>query len=757
MTKSFLVFLSLFTCITFSQNFNPKTLVLPDNPIQEDFSFLKEELKGIQVIMLGELTHDDGNVFEMKTQIVKYLHQEMGFNTIAFESGTYELYKAEEDIKSHNKDVKTAFQNSIFGIWSQTKEFESFTDFYKQHKNNIKLFGFDHQNTGSYSDETLVSDLYQYCKRHTFKFPLDQEDVSLLIESIYTSRIYDTHDIPYKKFISTLKNLIKQINTTQVNEEHFHWKIIIQNLLKNASDLNPKYNTLKAIKASEDEYIKEHLEVFKRNRNEIKELAQEKFTTDYGDNPRDEIMGKNLLAYIKKHPNEKIICWGANAHFVNNMTSVDFPIIKGFKPMGSYIKNSLKEKVYSLALVTAEVKINKKNFKFDTPIKENSFEEFLKQQNQKHLFISSNQPEMSKPIFSRFFSYKTFIETRLNQLHDGYIYLNKVVPSTWIQKTYHDNFDTGSLTVSKNNNLFTNDDINLEDKNTLDEVVLNVRASPKTIIKNVITQFKKNYPISPFKVNRYSNIVVKIQDSTKIDFDFIDYENDHGYYSIFYSIGHLKAVKINKSTNYKPKSTWEFNHYGGVINPFFKRASLISKRKIKKFKLTLQETIKLNGNTTYVIDFTTNRDGFHFTSKRYLSNYSGTLYINKKDNAIVKVEENWHVVHTDDWARLKMGNGWKKEFINNQLTHESSVTTYLKHTDNKYYRDTNINTKQGELAHQNGTTHAYTIHNYSKWYSIKTNVEMKYYNIFDPKKGKLKKIENNPDFWKKFKHLKTTS
>ena len=83
----------------------------------------------------------------------------------------------------------------------------------------------------------------------------------------------------------------------------------MSNLLKNASDLNPKYNTPKAIKASEDEYIKEHLEVFKRNRNQLIELAQEKFTTDYGDNPRDEIMGKNLLAYIKKHPNENRILY----------------------------------------------------------------------------------------------------------------------------------------------------------------------------------------------------------------------------------------------------------------------------------------------------------------------------------------------------------------------------------------------------------------------------------------------------------------
>ncbi|PHS05324.1 MAG: hypothetical protein COA88_12570 [Kordia sp.] len=53
----------LFFGITFSQNFNPKTLILPDNPTQEDFHFLKDELKDVQIVMLGERTHYDANVF----------------------------------------------------------------------------------------------------------------------------------------------------------------------------------------------------------------------------------------------------------------------------------------------------------------------------------------------------------------------------------------------------------------------------------------------------------------------------------------------------------------------------------------------------------------------------------------------------------------------------------------------------------------------------------------------------------------------
>ena len=78
---------------------------LPENPSTNDFSFLKEELKGVQIIMLRENTHFDGNVFEMKTKIIKYLYQEMGFKTIAFESGIYDVWKAKTEIE---KGVKVA-------------------------------------------------------------------------------------------------------------------------------------------------------------------------------------------------------------------------------------------------------------------------------------------------------------------------------------------------------------------------------------------------------------------------------------------------------------------------------------------------------------------------------------------------------------------------------------------------------------------------------------------------------------------------
>src|SRR5690606_30818347 len=97
---------------------------------------------------LGEDSHQDGNVFEMKTKIVEFLYKEMGFKTVAFESGIYDLWIAQKMIRD-GYDVNKTFSNALFSIWGKRKEFQSFIDFYDKNKSDLKLFGFDYQITGT--------------------------------------------------------------------------------------------------------------------------------------------------------------------------------------------------------------------------------------------------------------------------------------------------------------------------------------------------------------------------------------------------------------------------------------------------------------------------------------------------------------------------------------------------------------------------------------------------------------------------------
>ncbi|RZK55455.1 MAG: hypothetical protein EOO59_10570, partial [Hymenobacter sp.] len=58
-------------------------------------------------------------------------------------------------------------------------------------------------------------------------------------------------------------------------------------------------------------------------------------------NPRDAQMADNLLWYLRQHPTEKVVCWGALPHFANRVETLGSDELRAYRPMGRAVKAAL--------------------------------------------------------------------------------------------------------------------------------------------------------------------------------------------------------------------------------------------------------------------------------------------------------------------------------------------------------------------------------------------------------------------------------
>lgn len=721
MNKSIFVVIMILSFLNvIGQDFNPRVLVLSENATAQDFSFLKEELKDVQVVMLGENTHSDGNVFEMKTEIVKYLHKEMGFNTVAFESGVYDVWKAQKAIDNGEK-TNTALEKSLFPIWSKAKEFEGFIDFFDQNKAMLKIFGFDNQITGRYGENDLIKDLFSYCKQNQISLKLKEDDLELLMESISNSGVFDEEDISYANYKTALTSLLRSIDKKPNEEIHFYWRQIIKSLLA----------------IGEDSHIK-------------KEPLLSAFTTTFEDNIRDKQMADNLLEYLKNHPDEKVICWGANAHFTNDMSSIKTVVAKDFVPMGAYIKKELKEKVYSLAAITATDSVYLNKLWHSTPIEKGSFEQFLKEKKRKFLFISSKQDEMKKNKRNRLFSPIAFIEAQLDLLHDGYLYFDEVKPSTMID-------DNDVKIVSERKDGFLNADADKE--NRLDETfylneegqlleeVLIVNYSKKftySIISKAIENIDRNYPTVPFSSQQYSNVDVRVKKETVANLDFMNHQFDRSYNQIDRNTKQLKEVRWNVKGDYEPRNIreyWSLSYNNPIMYGRFLNA-----RKSKKFVYRISEIKVYDNKKVYVIDFSIPRKHFTYTQRNIPSDYSGTLYINKDDFAIVKVIENWEYVENPESSKYDT-YGWIEKYTEKEVSLETVQSKFEK-INGLYFLTSSEIELSGRLLDKEKNTYPLKIFLESNWTNFNTANPAKI--SYKEEQNLFEKVEFDKVFWESY-------
>ena len=114
----------------------------------EDLQFLRPILAGKRVVQLGESAHGVGEFNRLKVRLVKFLHQELGFDVIAFESSLAGC--AFTDARIGTSSPLEVMRDCIFGTWhsAETLGLFEYLERTRAAGKPLTLAGFDVQNSG---------------------------------------------------------------------------------------------------------------------------------------------------------------------------------------------------------------------------------------------------------------------------------------------------------------------------------------------------------------------------------------------------------------------------------------------------------------------------------------------------------------------------------------------------------------------------------------------------------------------------------
>lgn len=116
-----------------------------------DLEFLRARLRGVRIVQLGESGHGMGETFALKARLVRFLHEELGFDVLAMES---DLYQCADMDGRPDSGARALIFGCAFGVWHVEEVVPAFELVRASRATDrpLRLAGFDVQPIGSNKD-----------------------------------------------------------------------------------------------------------------------------------------------------------------------------------------------------------------------------------------------------------------------------------------------------------------------------------------------------------------------------------------------------------------------------------------------------------------------------------------------------------------------------------------------------------------------------------------------------------------------------
>jgi erythromycin esterase len=307
------------------ENANPIRSVSPDDTDFSDLEFLRHALRDVRIVLLGEADHDAGTDFLARSRLVRFLHQEMDFDVLAFEAPLHGAALAWDSIRA-GAPVRDAIRLGIWGFWSHAEQMQPLVTYIGEQARGdrpLEVAGFDFRPwIDPWTRNTppqFAEDLAGFLRRQGTQSPLGDPGSPeyAILEVLAGQRAFQDHPVAEDQaaFFRAIDGTVAQLQASTEQEARF-WAEALR-----GAGCHARYDG-----GLGDP--REHARCF-----------------------RDVQMGEHLLWLAnERYPDRKIIAWAATSHVMRNPKFHDGHSTG--PAMGKIVWDAIGEESYAIGMTS---------------------------------------------------------------------------------------------------------------------------------------------------------------------------------------------------------------------------------------------------------------------------------------------------------------------------------------------------------------------------------------------------------------------